>query len=93
MAQGFQWHPPKAASNLKTHKVSFTEATTVFADLLHEIFPDPDHSELEVRLIALGTSSKGRLLFVSFVERGNVIRIISARKATRQELHDYEEEH
>ncbi len=93
MAQRFQWHPPKAASNLKTHKVSFAEAATVFDDPLHEVFPDPDHSEFEERLIALGTSGKGRLLFVSFVERGNVIRIISARKATRQELHDYEEEH
>ena len=93
MAQRFQWHPPKAASNLKTHRVSFAEATTVFDDPLHEIFPDPDHSEFEERLIALGTSSKGWLLFVSFVERGNVFRIISARKATRQELHEYEEEH
>ena len=67
------------------HKVSFAEAATVFDDPLHEVFPDPDHSAFEDRLIALGTSSKGWLLFVSFVERGEVIRIISARKATRQE--------
>ena len=92
MAQRFQWHPPKAASNLKWHKVSFAEAATVFDDPLHEVFPDPDHSAFEDHLIALGTSSKGRLLFVSFVERGDMIRLISARKATRQELHDYEEE-
>lgn len=93
MAQRFQWHSPKAASNLKAHKVSFAEAATVFDDPLHEVFPDPDHSAFEDRLIALGTSNKGWLLFVSFVERGNVIRIISARKATRQELQEYEEEH
>jgi hypothetical protein len=92
LAQRFQWHPPKAAHNLKAHQVSFTEATTVFDDSLHEVFPDPDHSAFEDRLIALGTSNKGRLLFVSSVERGDATRIISARKATRQELHEYEEE-
>ena len=92
MTQRFQWHPLKNDSNRKKHKVSFDEATSVFDDPSHEIFPDPDHSETETRFIALGTSGKANLLFVSFVERGDVIRIISARKVTRCELHEYEEE-
>jgi uncharacterized protein len=91
LTQRFQWHPLKAEDNQAKHRISFDEATTVFDDPLHEVFPDPDHSETEVRLIALGTSNKANLLFVSFVERDESIRIISARKATRQELYDYEE--
>ena len=90
MALEFEWDAPKARQNLKSHGVGFDEALTVFADPLAKIFDDPDHSTDERRELIIGHSAKQRLLVVSFSERGKT-RIISARKATKCEREDYEE--
>jgi uncharacterized protein len=87
----YEWDPAKAARNERKHRVSFVEAATVFADPLAMTYDDPDHSSDEDRFITIGYSTAGRLLFVAHAERGAGIRIISARKATRKETHDYEE--
>jgi uncharacterized DUF497 family protein len=88
----FEWDRDKADANVQKHGVSFDEATTVFADPLARIFADEDHSESERREIIIGNSIFRRLLLVNFVERVvDVIRIISARQATRKERQDYEE--
>jgi len=87
----FEWDPRKAASNLRKHGVSFEEAATALADDLALTGDDPDHSEVEGRLITFGVSRAGRLLVVSHTERGERIRIISARLATRTEREIYEE--
>jgi len=87
----FDWDPAKAASNLKDHKVSFEEASTVFGDPLAMLMADPDHSEEEERYLLLGMSLRGRLLVVSFAERPPRTRLISAREATRHERRQYEE--
>ena len=86
----FEWDPKKAAANLTKHGVSFQEATTVFDDLLSVTVPDPDHSFEENRLILVGESHRGRVLIVSHVERGERIRIVSARELTRAERDVYE---
>ncbi|HMY07551.1 MAG TPA: BrnT family toxin [Accumulibacter sp.] len=87
----FEWDPEKASSNLKKHQVSFEEAKTVFFDDFAVQFFDDEHSVKEGRLIMLGLSSSARLLIVCHCERqhGEVIRIISARKATRIEASFY----
>lgn len=91
MGLKFEWDKKKAESNLKKHGVSFDEATTVFRDPLAAIFDDEEHSDSERREIIIGYSQRNRLLLVSFVERVvNVIRIISARLATKKERKDYE---
>jgi len=87
----FEWNDDKAASNLSKHEVSFEEAKTVFDDPLYVDFYDPDHSEDEERYLIVGQSSRGRLLIVSYTERGDSIRIISAREVTRTEREAYEE--
>ncbi len=87
----FEWNPNKAESNYKKHNVSFEEAATVFNDLLSVTFPDPDHSVGESRYIIIGVSRSGQLLIVSHTDRGEKVRIISARKATQQERRFYEE--
>lgn len=87
----FEWDENKAAANLSKHEVSFNEAKTVFEDPLFVIFYDPIHSSEEQRYIIIGQSDRKRVLIVAFTERGNVIRLISARKATRKEREDYEE--
>jgi len=74
------------------HGVSFEEAKTVFDDRLYVDFYDPDHSNAEHRFIILGESIEGRLLFVSYVERESVIRLISAREATPAERKAYEQD-
>ena len=86
-----EWDPRKAASNLRKHGVSFLEAATVFQDALSLTGDDPDHSQHEERFITFGVSGTGRLLVVSHVVRGERIRIISARPATRAERKLYEE--
>jgi len=86
----FQWHWRKAEDNIKWHGVSFEEAATVFGDPLAEIEPDFAHSINEDRFLAFGTSDQGRLLVVVFTERGDTIRIISAREMTPRERRDYE---
>lgn len=87
----FDWDPRKAGRNLKKHRVSFTEAGTVFGDDLAITVPDPDHSEDEDRYITIGWSSSHRLLMVSHTDRDDRIRIISARELTPRERKDYEE--
>ena len=92
MAFTFEWDPPKDAANRQKHSVGFDEALTVFADPLARIVDDPRHSRDEPRLTLLGLSVRRRLLAVMFTERGDErVRIISARRATRHERHDYEE--
>lgn len=87
----FEWDPAKGESNLHDHEVSFAEASTVFSDPLSLTIPDPDHSDREERYLLLGNSTAGRLLVVAHTERGNRIRIISARKPTRRERREYEQ--
>ncbi len=87
----FEWDKNKAASNLSKHGVSFDEARTAFDDPLYIDFYDPDHSYDEHRYIIIGQSMQNSLLIISYTERGNVIRLISARKATRKERETYEE--
>jgi uncharacterized DUF497 family protein len=67
----FEWDENKAAKNLSKHQVSFDEAKTVFDDPLYIDFYDPDHSEDEDRYLIVGQSTRGRLLIVSYTERGN----------------------
>jgi uncharacterized DUF497 family protein len=81
----FEWDPDKAARNLARHGVSFHEAATVFGDSLAITYFDPDHSEEEDRFLTFGHSSSGQLLVVSHTDRGDHIRVISARRATRRE--------
>ncbi len=90
MGLRFEWDQRKADSNLKKHGVSFQEATSVFADALSITIPDPDHAASEARYIDLGISHRNRLLVVSYTERGEIIRIISARRVNRSEQKDYE---
>lgn len=88
----FEWDRPKAASNLRKHRVSFDEASTVFRDPLARIFDDEDHSEAEARETIVGYSALGRLLLAAFTERSpGSVRLISARRTTQQEREDYEE--
>ncbi|MGD0819246.1 MAG: BrnT family toxin [Desulfomonilia bacterium] len=87
----FEWDPEKAKSNLKNHRVSFDEASTVFSDTMSLTIHDPLHSDEEDRFVIIGNSYKNRLVLVVHVERGNRIRIINARKATRKEKKQYEE--
>ena len=87
----FEWDKIKAANNLEKHGVSFAEAQTVFDDPLFVDFYDPDHSFDEHRFIIIGLSASGRLLFVSYTERGANLCLISARETTSTERRDYEE--
>ena len=87
----FDWDDQKALQNLKKHKVSFEEASTVFHDALAFIFDDEDHSLEENREIIIGHSVANRLLVVCFIERvERTVRIFSARLATSKERKDYE---
>jgi uncharacterized DUF497 family protein len=84
-----QYDPAKAASNLRKHGVSFTDAEGVFADPLAIVIEDPD-AEDEQRFVAIGLGSAGELLVVVYTERDNEYRLISARRATRKERKIYE---
>ena len=86
----FEWDPPKNRSNIEKHGVSFEEASTVFQDTLSLTIDDPLHSIDEERLILIGMSQKNRILVVVHTERGDNIRIISARKTTKNEREYYE---
>ena len=88
----FEWEASKAASNIQKHGVTFEEARTVFFDERARLINDPDHSESEERFILLGFSSSLRVIVVCHCYRseGNVIRIISARKATATEKKAYD---
>ncbi len=88
----FEWDDAKAATNLSKHGISFEEARTVFYDEQARLISDPDHSENEDRFILLGLSSTLKILIVCHCYRSddNIIRIISARKATTQEIKVYQ---
>jgi uncharacterized DUF497 family protein len=86
----FSWDPNKARSNLRKHGVPFREAATVLQDPLSLTVADP-LSDKEARFVIVGRSTVGRLLVVVHAVRGDSIRIISARPATRRERRDYEE--
>ena len=92
MTTRFEWDDDKAQANLHKHGISFEEAQTVFHDPFETTISDPDHSTNENRFITLGESNKKRIVVVVYVERRNKIRLISARKATRAERKNYEEE-
>ena len=92
MALRFEWDPRKATANLKKHGVSFHEASSIFRDPLSITISDPDHSDSEERFVDLGLSHRGRLVVVSYIERGDNVRIISARRADRPEQRAYEGE-
>jgi uncharacterized protein len=87
----FEWDEGKAEANLEKHGVSFEEAQTVFDDPLYVDFYDPDHSSGEHRYIIIGLSKQGRLLLVSYTERGGTTRLISSREVTPAERKAYEE--
>lgn len=87
----FEWDSRKARQNLRKHHVSFEEATTAFRDPLSVTAPDLTHASSEYRLVTFGLSSTGKLLTISHTERKESIRIISARRATKQERKIYEE--
>jgi hypothetical protein len=87
----FEWDPKKALTNQRKHGVTFEEASSALRDSFSATAHDPDHSEDEERFVTFGISSRGRLLAVSHTERGNAIRIISARLATNSERQIYEE--
>ncbi len=87
----FEWDPKKEATNVAKHGVTFSEAQTAFTDEFARLIPDPDHSDDEDRFILLGTSISSRLIVVCHcVRSGDTIRIISARKAQKQERKVYE---
>ena len=87
----FEWDPVKVRANEGKHGVTFDGASTVFGDVLSVSGRDLEHSVVENRLATFGLSSFGRVLVVSHTDRGGVIRIISARAATRKEKRIYEE--
>jgi hypothetical protein len=87
----FEWDPRKAALNLRKHKVSFAEAATVLGDEMAATAYDPVHSIDEERYITIGLSDRHRLLIVAHADRGDRVRIISARELTRKERKEYEE--
>ncbi|MFZ4792094.1 MAG: BrnT family toxin [Candidatus Competibacteraceae bacterium] len=87
----FEWNETKALVNERKHSVSFVEATEVFDDDYSSCIHDPDHSYDEHRYLLFGASSKGNFLVVSYTERLDTIRIISARRMTNQERKAYEQ--
>jgi uncharacterized protein len=91
MAHQFEWNPAKAKTNLAKHEVSFEEASTVFDDPMFITVLDDEHSQDEQRYITIGLSANNRLLMVAHTERENRVRIISARKATKNEEKFYAE--
>ena len=88
----FEWDRQKARANRLKHRISFGEAATVLRDPLGITVFDPEHSQEEDRYITVGTSNRGRAVMVAHMERGNRIRIISARALSRAEREQYEEE-
>ena len=88
----FEWDGRKEAENRKKHGVSFREAATVLNDPLSTTYPDLAHSESEQRYVTIGMSERGTIMVVAHSEEDDTVRIISARRATRQERRFYEEE-
>ncbi len=91
MKPNFEWDPEKAKKNIRKHDVDFDEASSVFDDPMFITVIDEEHSTDEERYITIGLSHKNRLLLVAHTERDDRIRIISARKATKNEEKFYEE--
>ena len=91
MGLTFEWDRRKAAANLQKHGVSCEEASSVVGDPLSVTVADPDHSVREMRFVTVGRSRTGRILAVVLVERGDSLRVISARLATRREMRGYEQ--
>ncbi len=89
MALDFEWDPLKSRKNVKKHGVSFREGMTAFADRFSYTISDSEHFIEEYRFLLLGRSSSGNLLVISHTERGDRIRIISVRRATKQEREQY----
>ena len=87
----FEWDEAKALSNSRKHGVSFFEAESVFYDARSLTIADPQHSDIERRFIDIGSSNQDRILVVVYTERGNRIRLISARPASRKERRMYEQ--
>ncbi len=91
ITEGFEWDSEKAASNVRLHGVTFDEASSVFSDRFAITVYDVRHSEGEDRYVTFGISGLGRIVAVMHTERGENLRLISARKATRRESKAYEE--
>ena len=91
MSLEFEWDPLKAEKNRRKHEITFLEGSTAFADPRSLSIPDPDHSVFEHRLLHLGLSKTGKLVVVSYTERGDRIRIISVRHASKRERKHYEQ--
>lgn len=88
----FEWDDGKATANVRKHRVAFQEASTIFIDPFFLVFADPDHSEDEERFIIVGESTERRLLVVSYIESGELVRLIRARMATHSERESYEKD-
>ena len=91
MALQFEWDSKKAQSNKRKHGITFEEASTIFGDPLSITIDDSAHSIGEDRFVTIGTSVNDKLIVVAHTERNDIIRIISARKATRNEKRQYEQ--
>jgi uncharacterized protein len=89
MALEFEWDDRKAASNKRKHGVTFEDAKTIFSDPNSLTIPDPAHSTAEDRFVTIGRAATMRLLVVVHSERGDKLRLISARRASRKEREDY----
>ena len=87
-----EWDTRKNAANLRKHGVAFEEAVTALKDSLAVTYRDPDHSADEFRFLTFGMSARGRILVVAHTDRGEAIRLVSARPAARSERRAYEEE-
>ena len=87
----FEWDTKKSVANERKHRISFNDAASVFGEPLAITFPDPYHSKEEFRFLVFGVSRSNKLLVVSYTERNDTVRIISAREATRYERRIYED--
>jgi uncharacterized DUF497 family protein len=87
----YEWDASKATQNLKKHGVSFDEAASAFGDPFTLTIPDPHHSLDELRFVTIGMTAQQRLVTIVHTDRGDAVRLISARQASRKERHDYEE--
>ena len=91
MALQFEWDSGKARSSKNKHRITFEQACTIFGDSLSRTIVDPTHSETEDRFITIGTSVNNKLIVVVHSNNNDTIRIISARKATKNEKRQYEQ--
>jgi len=91
MSLSFEWDAQKAQANERKHGVAFGDAATAFGDPFSVTIPDPDHSVDEARFVLLGATYRRTIVVVVHADRGENIRIISARRATRAERRAYEQ--